>query len=120
VPLLAYSPLAFGALTGKYEKGQWPEGARLSVFKRFARYNSTPMALEATQAYVDLAREFNLSPAQMALAFVNSRKFVAANIIGATNLHQLKENIDSHKVSLSSELMLRINELSSLYRFPCP
>jgi len=120
VPLLAYSPLAFGALTGKYENNQWPEGARLTVFKRFARYNSTPMALEATQAYIDLAREFAMSPTEMALAFVNSRKFVASTIIGATDLLQLKQNIDSHKVSLSAELMLRINQLSALYRFPCP
>ena len=120
VPLLPYSPLAFGALTGKYENDQWPEGARLTIHKRFARYNSTPMALEATQAYVDLAREFGLSPAQMALAFVNSRQFVASNIIGATNLHQLKENIDSHKVILSDEIATRLDELANLYRFPCP
>ncbi|WP_434927081.1 NADP(H)-dependent aldo-keto reductase [Shewanella sp. HL-SH8] len=120
VPLLPYSPLAFGALTGKYENDQWPAGARLTIHKRFARYNSTPMALQATQAYVDLAREFGLSPAQMALAFVNSRQFVASNIIGATNLHQLKENIDSHKVILSDELHSRLNELTALYRFPCP
>ncbi|WP_144210885.1 NADP(H)-dependent aldo-keto reductase [Shewanella donghaensis] len=120
LPLLAYSPLAFGALTGKYENNQWPEKARLTLFKRFARYNSTPMAIEATQAYVDLAREFGLSPAQMALAFVNSRRFVASNIIGATNLEQLKENIDSIDVSLSADLIGRINELSNLYRLPCP
>jgi aryl-alcohol dehydrogenase-like predicted oxidoreductase len=120
VPLLPYSPLAFGALTGKYENDQWPAGARLTIHKRFARYNSTPMALQATQAYVDLAREFGLSPAQMALAFVNSRQFVASNIIGATSLHQLKENIDSHKVILSDELHSRLNELTALYRFPCP
>ncbi|MCT8985431.1 NADP(H)-dependent aldo-keto reductase [Shewanella phaeophyticola] len=120
VPLLAYSPLAFGTLTGKYENDQWPEGARLTVYKRFARYNSTPVALQATQAYIDLAREFGLTPTEMALAFVNTRKFVAANIIGATDLHQLKQNIDSHKVTLSTELMTRINELSALYRFPCP
>ncbi|MCL1065953.1 NADP(H)-dependent aldo-keto reductase [Shewanella olleyana] len=120
LPLLAYSPLAFGALTGKYENNQWPEQARLTIFKRFARYNTTPMALEATQAYVDLAREFNLSPTQMSLAFVNSRGFVASNIIGATNLEQLKENIDSLDVTLSPELLLRINALSELYRMPCP
>ncbi|UJF21676.1 NADP(H)-dependent aldo-keto reductase [Shewanella sp. OMA3-2] len=120
VPLLPYSPLAFGALTGKYENDQWPAGARLTIHKRFARYNSTPMALQATQAYVDLAREFGLSPAQMALAFVNSRQFVASNIIGATNLHQLKENIDSHKIILSDELHSRLYELTTLYRFPCP
>ncbi|MBR9727982.1 NADP(H)-dependent aldo-keto reductase [Shewanella intestini] len=120
VPLLPYSPLAFGALTGKYENEQWPQGARMTVYKRFARYNSTPMALEATQAYVNLAREFSLSPAQMALAFVNSRQFVAANIIGATGLEQLQQNIASHQLILSTELLKRIDELSLLYRFPCP
>ncbi|MGL4838450.1 MAG: NADP(H)-dependent aldo-keto reductase, partial [Shewanella sp.] len=68
LPLLAYSPLAFGALSGKYCHNQWPEGARLTLFKRFARYTGSQLALEATQAYVDLAQEFALSPAQMALA----------------------------------------------------
>ncbi|WP_110457317.1 NADP(H)-dependent aldo-keto reductase [Shewanella algidipiscicola] len=120
LPLLAYSPLAFGALSGKYLDGQWPEGARMTLFKRFARYNGTPLALEATQAYVELAREFNLSPAQMALAFVNSRKFVGSNIIGATNLEQLKENIDSLNVTLSEPLLARLNELADRYRLPCP
>lgn len=120
LPLLAYSPLAFGALTGKYCNDQWPEGARLTLFKRFARYTGSQMALEATQAYVDLAREFKLTPAQMALAFVNSRQFVGSNIIGATDLYQLKENIDSLKVTLSPELLVRLNELSDKFRLPCP
>ncbi|GIU07139.1 MULTISPECIES: NADP(H)-dependent aldo-keto reductase [unclassified Shewanella] len=120
VPLLAYSPLAFGALSGKYLNDQWPEGARMTLFKRFARYTGTQMALDATKAYVELAREFNMSPAQMALAFVNSRKFVASNIIGATNLEQLKQNIDSVNCSISPELMRRLDELALLYRLPCP
>ncbi|WP_076416215.1 NADP(H)-dependent aldo-keto reductase [Shewanella sp. UCD-KL12] len=120
VPLLAYSPLAFGALSGKYLDNQWPEGARLTLFKRFARYTGTQIALEATQAYVELAREFKLSPAQMSLAFVTSRKFVASNIIGATNLEQLKENIDSINTSICPELMLRLDELAQIYRLPCP
>lgn len=120
VPLLAYSPLAFGALSGKYLDNQWPEGARLTLFKRFARYTGTQIALEATKAYVELAREFKLSPAQMSLAFVTSRKFVASNIIGATNLEQLKENIDSINTSISPELMLRLDELAQTYRLPCP
>ncbi|WP_394229629.1 NADP(H)-dependent aldo-keto reductase [Shewanella colwelliana] len=120
LPLLAYSPLAFGALSGKYLNDQWPEGARLTLFKRFARYTGSQMALEATQAYVELAREFNISPAQMALAFVNSRQFVASNIIGATSLTQLKENIDSVNVSLSEPLMSRLNDLAERYRLPCP
>ncbi len=120
VPLLAYSPLAFGALSGKYLDDQWPEGARLTLFKRFARYTGSQMALEATKAYVELAREFNMSPAQMALAFVNSRKFVASNIIGATSLEQLKENIDSINTSISPELLIRLDELAQIYRLPCP
>lgn len=120
LPLFAYSPLAFGALTGKYCNDQWPEGARLTLFKRFARYTGSQMALDATKAYVDLAREFKLTPAQMALAFVNSRKFVGSNIIGATDLYQLKENIDSLKVTLSPELLVRLNQLSDQFRLPCP
>ncbi|MGI2182948.1 NADP(H)-dependent aldo-keto reductase [Shewanella oncorhynchi] len=120
LPLLAYSPLAFGALTGKYCNDQWPEGARLTLFKRFARYTGSQMALEATKAYVDLAREFKLTPAQMALAFVNSRQFVGSNIIGATDLYQLKENIDSLKVTLLPELLVRLNQLSDQFRLPCP
>ncbi|ABZ75395.1 aldo/keto reductase [Shewanella halifaxensis HAW-EB4] len=120
VPLLAYSPLAFGALSGKYLDNQWPEGARMTLFKRFARYTGTKMATDATKAYVELAREFNMSPAQMALAFVNSQKFVASNIIGATNLEQLKENIDSIHCAISPELQLRLDELALIYRFPCP
>ncbi|ACA85154.1 NADP(H)-dependent aldo-keto reductase [Shewanella woodyi] len=120
VPLLAYSPLAFGALSGKYLDDQWPEGARLTLFKRFARYTGSQVALDATKAYVELAREFKLSPAQMSLAFVNSRKFVGSNIIGATNLEQLKENIDSINTSISPELMARLDELAQVYRLPCP
>lgn len=120
VPLLAYSPLAFGALSGKYLDDQWPEGARLTLFKRFARYTGSQMALEATKAYVELAREFNMSPAQMAQAFVNSRKFVASNIIGATSIEQLRENIDSINTCISPELLIRLDELAQVYRLPCP
>ncbi|MBE7214753.1 NADP(H)-dependent aldo-keto reductase [Shewanella benthica] len=120
VPLLAYSPLAFGTLTGKYLDDKWPQGARLTLFKRFSRYTGTQIALEATKAYVELAREFKLSPAQMSLAFVTSRKFVASNIIGATDLKQLKENIDSINTCISPELMIRLDELAQIYRLPCP
>lgn len=119
LPLLAYSPLAFGTLSGKYLNGEWPEQARLTLFKRFARYSSDH-AKAATEAYVNLAREFNLSPAQMALAFVNSRSFVGSNIIGATSVEQLKENIDSLDVSLPEALFERINALVEIYRLPCP
>lgn len=119
VELLAYSPLAFGCLSGKYLNGQRPEGARCSLFERFVRY-FTPQGIEATQAYVDLAREYNLDPAQMALAFVNQRPFVASNIIGATNLKQLESNINSIDVELSDELLNGLQEIGAKYSNPCP
>lgn len=119
VPLLAYSPLAFGALSGKYLNNQWPEGARLTLFKRFARYR-TPQAEQAIQHYVDLANEFELSPAQLALAFVNQRSFVGSNIIGATSVEQLKENLSSVKVVISEALEQRIQALGEQFRIPCP
>ena len=121
IGLLAYSPLAFGVLSGKYLKQPWPEHSRLALFERFdKRYSSSSQAKLATQAYVELAQEFNLSPAQLALAFVNHQSFVSSSIIGATNLKQLKENIDSAQLSLSSEIINRIEEVSNLYRIPCP
>ncbi|MHC6526429.1 NADP(H)-dependent aldo-keto reductase [Vibrio proteolyticus] len=119
VQLLAYSPLAFGCLSGKYLNGARPEGARCTLFERFVRY-FTPQGVKATQAYVDLAREHGLDPAQMALAFVNQRPFVAANIIGATNLEQLKSNIDSIEVELTQELLEGIQQIGTTYSNPCP
>ncbi|EPW3767339.1 NADP(H)-dependent aldo-keto reductase [Vibrio fluvialis] len=119
VKLLAYSPMAFGVLSGKYLNGARPTGARCSLFERFQRY-FTPQGLKATEAYVNLAREFDLDPAQMALAFVNQRPFVASNIIGATNLQQLKSNIDSLELELNEELLLKIQEIGTLYSNPCP
>lgn len=119
VQLLAYSPLAFGCLSGKYLNGARPEGARCSLFERFVRY-FTPQGEQATQAYVDLARQHGLDPAQMALAFVNQRPFVASNIIGATNMEQLKSNIDSLDVVLTDELLQGIQEIGTTYSNPCP
>ncbi|KJY83692.1 aldo/keto reductase [Vibrio galatheae] len=119
VQLLAYSPLAFGCLSGKYLQGARPEGARCSLFERFVRY-FTPQGEQATQAYVDLAKQHGLDPAQMALAFVNQRPFVASNIIGATNLEQLKSNIDSLDVMLTDELLQGIQEIGTTYSNPCP
>lgn len=119
VQLLAYSPLAFGCLSGKYLNGARPERARCSLFERFVRY-FTPQGEQATQAYVDLARQHGLDPAQMALAFVNQRPFVASNIIGATNLEQLKSNIDSLDVVLTDELLQGIQEIGTTYSNPCP
>lgn len=119
VELLAYSPLAFGCLSGKYLNGQRPAGARCSVFERFVRY-FTPQGIAATQAYVELARDHGLDPAQMALAFVNQRPFVAANIIGATTMEQLKMNIDSVSIKLSDAILADIQAIGTTYSNPCP
>jgi aryl-alcohol dehydrogenase-like predicted oxidoreductase len=119
VELLAYSPLAFGCLSGKYLNGARPDGARCSRWQRFARY-FTPQGIQATQAYVDTARKHGLDPAQMALAFVNQQPFVAANIIGATTLEQLKSNIDSIELKLSTALMQELSEIGTTYSNPCP
>ena len=117
--LLAYSPLAFGVLSGKYLNGQRPENARLTLFERFTRYTSI-QAEEATQAYVELAKHHQLSPSQMALAYVTSRDFVTSNIIGATSMDQLKENIESINVSLSDEVLNDIESIHSSNSNPCP
>ena len=119
VELLAYSPLAFGCLSGKYLNGNRPEGARCSLFERFVRY-FTPQGIAATQAYVDLAHQHGLDPAQMALAFVNQRPFVASNIIGATTMDQLKANIESIEIDLSDELLTAIQAIGTTYSNPCP
>lgn len=119
VELLAYSPLAFGALSGKYLNNQWPEGARLTLYKRFARYNSEK-AQHAIGAYVELAKQHGLDPSQMALAFVNSRFFLASNIIGATTMSQLKDNIDSIDIELSEAVLSGIAEIFDTYPNPCP
>ena len=120
LPLLAYSPLAFGTLSGKYLNNQWPEHARLTLFKRFVRYNGSEAALAATRAYCELADEFGLSPAQMALAYVQSRPFVASTLIGATTIEQLEENISSANLILNQQLLSRIEALGEHYRLPCP
>ncbi|BDU38437.1 oxidoreductase Tas aldo/keto reductase family protein [Vibrio nigripulchritudo ATCC 27043] len=119
VELLAYSPLAFGVLSGKYLNDARPDGARCTLFERFVRY-FTPNGIKATEAYVNLAREHGLDPAQMALAFVNQRPFVASNIIGATTMDQLKSNIDSLDVNLSEELLNSLQEIGVQYSNPCP
>ena len=119
VSLLAYSPLAFGMLTGKYENGVRPQGARLSLYERFNRY-SNALSEQASDAYVKLARAYQLSPTQMALAYVNSRPFVSSNIIGATSLLQLKENIASVDVSLRAELCVEIEAIQQRIPNPSP
>lgn len=119
VGLLAYSPLAQGYLTGKYLDGARPAGARTTLFDRGQRYQ-TAGAEEAIKRYIALARESGLDPAQMALAFVNSRSFVTANIIGATSMEQLRTDIASINLKLSPEVEAKIDAIHQLVGNPCP
>jgi aryl-alcohol dehydrogenase-like predicted oxidoreductase len=119
IGLLAYSPLGFGVLTGKYLDGNAPADARLSLFQHFDRYNND-QGIRATRTYAELAQQHGYSPAQMALAFVNSKPFVTANIIGATNLEQLGENINSIDIKLPQELLEKIETLHQQQPNPCP
>ncbi|MGB5734751.1 MAG: NADP(H)-dependent aldo-keto reductase [Thiohalocapsa sp.] len=105
--LLAYSPLAFGMLTGKYRGGARPEGARLTLYARFDRY-SNPQALAATDRYIAIANRHGLNPSQMALAWVTSRPFVTSNIIGATTMRQLEVNLASAELTLSDAVIAEI------------
>ena len=106
--LLVYYPLAAGALSGKYRNNQMPKNSRLSLFKGWERMIN-PLAMKAYDEYYKLAKENNLTMVQLAQAFVNSRPFVTSNIIGATTMEQLKENIESIKIELSEEIMDKIN-----------
>jgi len=119
VGLLAYSPLAMGVLAGKYLDGARPEGARLTLYTRFTRY-SNERAEAATRQYVELARDHGLSPAQLALAWVNQRPFVASNLMGATTLEQLKENIDSVEVVLPPAVLEAIDRIHLQQPNPAP
>jgi aryl-alcohol dehydrogenase-like predicted oxidoreductase len=119
VGLLAYSPLAQGYLTGKYQNGARPAGARSTLFNRGQRYEK-PGAAEAIDLYVNLAKKVGLDPAQMALAFVTSRPFVTSNIIGATTMEQLKADIGSSEVKISPELEAHINAIHQIYSNPAP
>ncbi len=118
VGLMAYSPMGFGVLSGKYLDSA-PANARITLFPRFARY-SNAHGVEATRAYVELARAHGLSPAQMALAFVNSRPFLTSSIIGATSMAQLKEDIESAELVLGDEVLEAIETIHTRHPNPCP
>jgi len=119
VSLLAYSPLGQGYLTGKYLDGARPPGTRTTLFGRGQRYEN-PTAEAAIRKYIALAKEFGLDPAQMALAFVNSRPFLTSNIIGATSMEQLKTDIASIDVTITPEIEERINAIHVEHCNPCP
>ena len=118
--LLAFSPLAMGVLSGKYLDGAEPAGARLTLFgERYSRYSGS-LADQVVPRYVDAARRHGIDPAQFAIAFVLSRVFVTAAIIGATNLAQLATDIDSVGVALSDEAMADIDAIHDNQPNPCP
>jgi len=119
VGLLAYSPLGFGVLSGKYLGGKKPAGARLTMYDRFQRYINE-QALAATEQYAKIASDAGLDMAQMALAFVNSRPFVTSNIIGATSIEQLKSNIDSVNLTLSDDVLAAIKAVHTQQPNPSP
>ncbi|WP_285651230.1 NADP(H)-dependent aldo-keto reductase [Allomuricauda sp. NBRC 101325] len=119
IGLLAYSPMAFGVLSGKYLTEIPPRKARVTLFPNYNRY-SGETATQATQMYADLAKENGLSLAQMSLAFVNTRPFLTSNIIGATTMEQLKENIESINVNLSDEVLDGIEAIHKSIPNPAP
>lgn len=119
VGLLAYSPLAFGYLTGKFRNGARPANARVTLFSRFSRYSNLESEW-ATEQYAQLAEKHGLTLTQLALAFIKQQFFVTSTIIGATNLDQLKENIDAFDVNLSEEVLKGIEEIHRQQPNPAP
>lgn len=119
VGLLAYSPLAQGYLTGKYQGGARPPGARSTLFERGQRYEK-PGVEAAIDAYLALARDLGLDPSQLAIAYVTSRPFVTSNIIGATTMAQLKADLDSVRVKITQEIERRIDDIHQLHSNPAP
>ena len=119
VGLLAYSPLAFGYLTGKFRHGARPANARVTLFSRFSRY-SNPESEWATEQYALLAEKHGVTLTQLALAFIKQQFFVTSTIIGATNLDQLKENIDAFDINLSEEILQGIEAIHKKQPNPAP
>ena len=119
IGLLAYSPLGFGVLSGKYLGDRMPKDSRIDLFPQYNRYLGTT-AVEATQKYYELAQANNLSLTQLALAFVNSRSFVTSTIIGATTMRQLEENVGSIDIDLSEDVLKSIEAIHNLIPNPAP
>ena len=117
--LLAYSPLAFGYLTGKYRNNNMPKGSRIDLFKDFTRYNNEN-SIKAIEEYYKISQKFNLDFAQMSIKFCEIQPFVTSVIIGATTMQQLKTNVESVNVKLNNEIINEINEVQKIYTNPCP
>ncbi|MBD2102793.1 NADP(H)-dependent aldo-keto reductase [Leptolyngbya sp. FACHB-261] len=119
VGLLAYSPLGFGLLSGKYGQS-WPDNARLTLFKEFGSRYRKPNVMEAVATYAEIAKAHNLKPSALALAFVRSRWFVTSTIIGATSLDQLQENLDSLGIVLDTKILAELDAVHRRYPNPAP
>ena len=117
--LIPYYPLATGYLSGKYRNNKMPKNSRQALFKGWERHGN-PLALKAYEEYFKLAEKYDLTPTHLAHAFVNSRPFVTSNIIGATTMDQLKENIDSVNIELSQEIMDQIDLIHNNIPNPSP
>ena len=117
--LLAYSPLAFGYLTGKYRNNNMPKGSRIDLFKDFTRYNNEN-SIKAIEKYYKISQKYNLDFAQMSIKFCEIQPFVTSVIIGATTMQQLKTNVESVNVKLNNEIINEINEVQKIYPNPCP
>lgn len=119
IGLLAYSPLAFGYLTGKFRHGARPANARVTLFSRFTRY-SNPQSEWATEQYAQLAERHGLTLTQLALAFIKQQFFVTSTIIGATSVQQLKENIQAFDVQLNEDILKGIEDIHAQQPNPAP
>ncbi|GAB3044983.1 NADP(H)-dependent aldo-keto reductase [Acinetobacter apis] len=119
IGLLAYSPLAFGMLTGKYLNGAQPEDGRITKFSRFTRYTN-PEAIRATAAYAEVAKKHGLTLTELSLAFIKQQPFVTSTIIGATTLDQLKENINAFRIELSDDVLEDIEKVHQTQPNPAP
>ena len=118
--LLAYSPLAAGYLTGKYRNNKVPKNSRMDLFyENYPRYHNQ-RTYDAVDEYFNIAKKHKISLTQLSQAFVNSRDFVTSNIIGATTMDQLRENIESIKISLSQDIMAEINSIHENIPNPAP
>ena len=118
VGLLAYSPLGFGALSGKYLHGT-PENSRMKLFPNFVRYTNEN-SFKATKLYQDLAHSLGLTLTEMAIAFVNHQEFVTSTIIGATTIDQLEENINAFDVMLTDAVLEEIDKIQEMIPNPAP
>ena len=118
--LLAYSPLAFGFLSGKYRNNNLPDKSRMKLFGEFFSRYKSDNSIKAIEDYYKIAKKYNLSLSQMSLAFINSRTFVTSNIIGATTMKQLEENLASINIKLNKEIIEEINSIHKNIPNPAP